>query len=200
VRSLFEEAERRAPCVLFIDELDALGGRRSAGGHGSEEHEHTLNQLLAQMDGFGSSARVLVIGATNRLSALDPALVRPGRFDRVLQLPLPDEAARIQILRVHARRTVLEESEELLKHVARASGGLSGAELENLVNEAAISAVRHERLHVTRSDFDAVLAEYRQSRGQSDTGSADHVGKAWAIVQQALSRPAFAGAAIEEND
>merc|ERR1712070_133158 len=107
------EAASQQPCVLFIDELDALGGKRSGRGGGSEEHEHTLNQLLAQMDGMSSSSRVLVIGATNRLAALDPALVRPGRFDRVLQIDLPDEDARRQILQVHASRTRISSEDDI---------------------------------------------------------------------------------------
>jgi len=200
VRTLFEEAARRAPCVLFIDELDALGGRRSAGGHGSEEHEHTLNQLLAQMDGVGSSARILVIGATNRLAALDPALVRPGRFDRVLQLPLPDDVGRVQILQVHTRRTKLASPEDqIIKHVAHSTSGLSGAELANLVNEAAISAVRAGRQCVTHADFELALAQYKQSRVHAAQPSGASFEQALSLVAQAMGAPR-SGTTIEEND
>ena len=165
VRNLFDEATRRAPCVVFIDELDALGSARSRGGGGGcEEHDHALNQLLAQMDGIGSAANVLVIGATNRLSALDPALTRPGRFDRVLQLSLPDEASRLAILRVHAGRTPLARPEEVLPRVARATAGFSGAELANLVNEAAIGAARAGEARVSSEHYGEALRVYKESR------------------------------------
>ena len=165
VRTLFEDAARRAPCVLFIDELDALGAARNrAGSGGSDEHDHTLNQLLAMMDGIGSSSGVLVMGATNRLAALDPALTRPGRFDRVLQLKLPNEAGRLAILQVHAARTPCEASRVVLPRVAAATEGFSGAELANLVNEAAIGAARVGDSHIRASHFDAALHTFRLTR------------------------------------
>ena len=165
VRSLFDEAARRAPCVLFIDELDAIGTARSArGGGGSDEHDHTLNQLLASMDGMGAVAGVLVMGATNRLGALDPALTRPGRFDRVLTLELPDETGRLEILRVHASRAPLERPEAVLPAVAARTAGCSGAELANLVNEAAICAVRANDTAVRGEHFEAALSSFLASR------------------------------------
>ena len=178
VRTLFEEAARRAPCVLFIDELDAVGGRRGAGGAagGLEEHEHTLNQLLAQMDGVGTVASVLVVGATNRLASLDPALLRPGRFDRVLQLQLPDAEARLAILHVHARRVAIADAARVLPAMAAAADGLSGAELANLVNEAAISAVRANREQLTMDDFASSLQQYRASRAPAQRGGGGGAG------------------------
>ena len=139
----FKSAPPRVPEDLPA-QIDALGSKRRGGAAagGNEEHDQTLNQLLALMDGIGSSPGVLVIAATNRLAALDPALTRPGRFDRILTLSLPDEAARLAILRVHAAKTPLEAAERVLPRVARATAGLSGAELAHLVNEAAIGAVR----------------------------------------------------------
>ena len=145
VRTLFDEAARRAPCVLFIDELDALGSSRSGrSGGGTEEHDQTLNQLLAMMDGISARPGVLVIAATNRLSSLDSALTRPGRFDRILQLQLPDEAARLAILAVHAKRTQLHEADRVLPGIAKVTDGFSGADLAHVVNEAAIFAVRSQ--------------------------------------------------------
>lgn len=175
VRNLFEEAARRAPCVLFIDELDALGtsrsGRSSVGGH--EEHDQTLLMLLAMMDGIGSSPGVLVIAATNRPDALDPALTRPGRFDRVLHLELPDEEGRLAILRVHAAHTPLEAPERVLPHVAAATVGYSGAELANLVNEAAVGAVRAGESQVRGVHFDEALHSFSSTRApRSASGAA----------------------------
>ena len=180
VRSLFEDAARHAPCVLFIDELDAIGSSRSARGlsGGSEEHDQTLNQLLALMDGLGSSPGILVMAATNRLTALDPALTRPGRFDRVLQLTLPDEDARMQILRVHAAKTALEngsgngggksggggQTDAILRRIARETSGFSGAELAGVVNEAAIAAVRAGDEAVRSSHLERAVAEFKVAR------------------------------------
>ena len=180
VRSLFEDAARHAPCVLFIDELDAIGSSRSARGlsGGSEEHDQTLNQLLALMDGLGSSPGILVMAATNRLTALDPALTRPGRFDRVLQLTLPDEDARMQILRVHAAKTALEhgsgngggksggggQTDAMLRRIARETSGFSGAELAGVVNEAAIAAVRAGDEAVRSSHLERAVAEFKLAR------------------------------------
>ena len=155
VRTLFDEAARRAPCVVFIDELDAVGGARSGRGGGSEEHEHTLNQLLAAMDGVTSTARVIVMGATNRLKALDAALVRPGRFDRVLTLQLPDEAGRRDVLAVHARRAPLEEREGTLRAVAARTAGWSRRARQP---QRGGRRGRAGRDAVTRGDFDDALA------------------------------------------
>eukprot|EP00967_Tisochrysis_lutea_P049578 scaffold60756_cov35-Tisochrysis_lutea.AAC.2 len=187
VRSIFEEASRIAPCVLFIDEIDALGSRRADHG-GTEEHDHTLNQLLALMDGFRSDPRVLVIGATNRLASLDAALVRPGRFDRVVHLDLPDEAGRFHILSVHCRGVQVAEPKETIRRVAANAGGLCGAELSNLVNEAAIRATRRAGEALEYDDFAAALEEYQSSRtnrsspanGQAMPGMADP--QQWAMA------------------
>ena len=173
MRTLFEEASRRAPCVLFIDELDALGRSRSmGGGGGTEEHDQTLNQLLAMMDGIASRPGVLVIAATNRLAALDSALTRPGRFDRVLQLKLPNEAERLSILQVHAGKTALEDAERVLPGIARRTEGFSGADLSHVVNEAAILAVRAKEDCVKGSHLELAVIEFRASRDTSSGASA----------------------------
>jgi cell division protease FtsH len=155
VRDLFEQARTRAPAIVFIDEIDALGTRRDHGGYaGSDEREQTLNQLLAEMDGFEESAGVVVLAATNRPDALDPALRRPGRFDREVTVPLPDRAERGAILAVHARGKTLGADADL-EQVAAATPGFSGADLANLVNEAAVTAVRGGRSTLTAADFDS---------------------------------------------
>jgi cell division protease FtsH len=155
VRDLFEQARTRAPAIVFIDEIDALGARRDHGGYaGSDEREQTLNQLLAEMDGFEESAGVVVLAATNRPDALDPALRRPGRFDREVTVPLPDRAERGAILAVHARGKTLGADADL-EQVAAATPGFSGADLANLVNEAAVTAVRGGRSTLTAADFDS---------------------------------------------
>jgi cell division protease FtsH len=167
VRDLFEQARTRAPAIVFIDEIDALGARRDAGGMvGSEEREQTLNQLLAEMDGFEESGGVVVLAATNRPDALDPALRRPGRFDREVIVPLPDRAERGAILTSHARGKNLGPDADL-DQVAAATPGFSGADLANLVNEAAVTAVRGGRITLTAADFasarDRVLLGTRRS-------------------------------------
>jgi cell division protease FtsH len=155
VRDLFEQARMRAPAIVFIDEIDALGARRDAGGlAGSDEREQTLNQLLAEMDGFEESAGVVVLAATNRPDALDPALRRPGRFDREVIVPLPDRAERSAILTAHARGKNLGPDADL-DQIAAATPGFSGADLANLVNEAAVTAVRAGRFTLTAADFDS---------------------------------------------
>jgi cell division protease FtsH len=154
VRDLFEQARTRAPAIVFIDEIDALGARRDAGGIvGSDEREQTLNQLLAEMDGFEDAAGVVVLAATNRPDALDPALRRPGRFDREVIVPLPDRAERAAILASHARGKNLGPDADL-EQVAAATPGFSGADLANLVNEAAVTAVRGGRTTLVAADFD----------------------------------------------
>jgi cell division protease FtsH len=155
VRDLFEQARTRGPAIVFIDEIDALGARRDAGGFaGSDEREQTLNQLLAEMDGFEESAGVVVLAATNRPDALDPALRRPGRFDREVVVPLPDRAERAAILACHARGKDLGPDADL-DQIAAATPGFSGADLAGLVNEAAVTAVRGGRTTLAAADFDA---------------------------------------------
>jgi len=155
VRDLFEQARARGPAIVFIDEIDALGARRDHGGYaGSDEREQTLNQLLAEMDGFEESAGVVVLAATNRPDALDPALRRPGRFDREVIVPLPDRAERSAILAAHARGTTLGPDTDF-DEIAAATPGFSGADLANLVNEAAVTAVRAGRTSLTTADFAA---------------------------------------------
>jgi cell division protease FtsH len=153
VRNLFEQARDRAPAIVFIDEIDALGARRTADGFvGSDEREQTLNQLLAEMDGFDQASGVVVLAATNRPDALDPALRRPGRFDREVLVPLPNRAERAAILAAHARGKHLEPGVDL-GEVAAATPGFSGADLANLVNEAAVTAVRGGRTTLSVADF-----------------------------------------------
>ncbi|MEI7973559.1 MAG: ATP-dependent zinc metalloprotease FtsH [Bdellovibrio sp.] len=154
VRDLFEQGKKSAPCLIFIDEIDAVGRHRGAGlGGGHDEREQTLNQLLVEMDGFESNEGVILIAATNRPDVLDPALLRPGRFDRRVVVSKPDLAGRKQILEVHVRKTPLGPDVDLEK-VARGTPGFSGADLENLVNEAALIAARAEKKYLTMEDFE----------------------------------------------
>ena len=154
VRDMFEQAKKNAPCIIFIDEIDAVGRQRGAGlGGGNDEREQTLNQLLVEMDGFESNQTVIVIAATNRPDVLDPALQRPGRFDRQVVVPLPDIRGREQILNVHAKKVPLDESVDL-SALARGTPGFSGADLANLVNEAALFAGRRNKIKVDQSDFE----------------------------------------------
>jgi cell division protease FtsH len=155
VRDLFQQARTRAPAIVFIDEIDALGARRDHGGFpGSDEREQTLNQLLAEMDGFDDAGGVVVLAATNRPDALDPALRRPGRFDREVTVPLPNRAERRAILAAHARGKNLDPGTDF-GQIAAATPGFSGADLANLVNEAALTAVRGGRITLTAADFAA---------------------------------------------
>ncbi len=157
VRDLFAEARKRAPAIIFIDEIDAIGQRRASGGGAyvsNDEREQTLNQLLAEMDGFEPTAGIVVLAATNRPEILDPALLRPGRFDRQVTIPLPNVSERAAILAVHCRGKQLDPGVDL-SAVARGTPGFSGADLANLVNEAAIFAVREGRHVLTAADFDA---------------------------------------------
>ena len=154
VRDMFDQAKKNAPCILFIDEIDAVGRSRGAGyGGGNDEREQTLNQLLVEMDGFEANEGIIIVAATNRADVLDPALLRPGRFDRQVQVPNPDIKGREKILRVHARKTPLGPDVDL-RIIARGAPGFSGAELANLVNEAALSAARIGRRVVTMEDFE----------------------------------------------
>ena len=154
VRDLFEQGKKHAPCIIFIDEIDAVGRQRGAGlGGGHDEREQTLNQLLVEMDGFESNEGVILVAATNRPDVLDPALLRPGRFDRRVVVNKPDVRGREAILDVHSRRTPLSKNVDL--HViARQTPGFSGADLENLVNEAALLAARENKKFLDMSDFE----------------------------------------------
>ncbi len=154
VRDLFEQARKSAPCIIFIDELDAVGRARGSGlGGGHDEREQTLNQMLVEMDGFSPEPGVIVIAATNRPDVLDPALLRPGRFDRQVTVALPDVQERLDILRIHTKRVHMTSDVEL-DRIARATPGTSGADLANLVNEAALFAARKDRKEVTMDDFE----------------------------------------------
>ncbi len=155
VRDLFDQAKKNAPCIIFIDEIDAVGRHRGAGlGGGHDEREQTLNQLLVEMDGFEVNQGVIILAATNRPDVLDPALLRPGRFDRQVVVPQPDVKGRLEILKVHTRNIPLDEHVNL-DEIARGTPGFSGADLENLVNEAALLAARKTKSKVERSDFEA---------------------------------------------
>jgi cell division protease FtsH len=154
VRDLFIQAKKNAPCIIFIDEIDAVGRHRGAGlGGGHDEREQTLNQLLVEMDGFEANEGVILIAATNRPDVLDPALLRPGRFDRQVVVPIPDLKGREAILKVHTRRTPMADT---VDHsiLARSTPGFSGADLENLVNEAALFAARAGKELITMEDFE----------------------------------------------
>ncbi|MFZ5594383.1 MAG: ATP-dependent zinc metalloprotease FtsH [Pseudomonadota bacterium] len=154
VRDMFEQAKKHAPCIIFIDEIDAVGRHRGAGlGGGHDEREQTLNQLLVEMDGFEGSEGVIVIAATNRPDVLDPALLRPGRFDRQVVVPLPDVRGREQVLKVHMRKVPLDDDVNAAI-IARGTPGFSGADLANLVNEAALFAARANRRSVSMRDFE----------------------------------------------
>ncbi len=154
VRDLFAQGKKQAPCLVFIDEIDAVGRHRGAGlGGGHDEREQTLNQLLVEMDGFEANEGVILIAATNRPDVLDPALLRPGRFDRRVMVPRPDVRGREEILRVHSRRVPMDDNVDV-GTLARTTPGFSGADLENLVNEAALLAARHNKEKVDMEDFE----------------------------------------------
>ncbi len=154
VRDMFEQAKKNAPCIIFIDEIDAVGRHRGAGlGGGNDEREQTLNQLLVEMDGFEANEGVILIAATNRPDVLDPALLRPGRFDRQIVVPRPDVIGREKILRVHVRKVPLAPDVDL-RVIARGTPGFSGADLANIVNEAALLAARRSKRLVTRQEFE----------------------------------------------
>lgn len=154
VRDLFENAKKNAPCIIFIDEIDAVGRQRGAGlGGGHDEREQTLNQLLVEMDGFGANEGIIIVAATNRPDILDPALLRPGRFDRQITVDRPDVTGREAVLKVHARNKPLDESVNL-KAIAQRTPGFSGADLENLLNEAALVAARRNKKKIDMTDLD----------------------------------------------
>ena len=154
VRDMFEQAKRQAPCIVFIDEIDAVGRHRGAGlGGGHDEREQTLNQLLVEMDGFEQNEGIIIIAATNRPDVLDPALLRPGRFDRQVVVPLPDIRGREQILKVHMKKVPIGEDVDP-SVIARGTPGFSGADLANLVNEAALVAARSGKKLVGMEQMD----------------------------------------------
>lgn len=174
VRDLFTQGKKNAPCIIFIDEIDAVGRHRGAGlGGGHDEREQTLNQLLVEMDGFESNEGVILVSATNRPDVLDPALLRPGRFDRQVVVPLPDVKGREKILEVHARKTPLATDVDF-SVIARGTPGFSGADIENLVNESVLYAARFNKEKVTMSDFEyakdkVMMGTERKSMVISDT-------------------------------
>ena len=165
VRDLFQQAKEKAPCIVFIDEIDAIGKKRDGQIGGNDEREQTLNQLLTEMDGFEDNTGVIILAATNRPESLDPALLRPGRFDRRVPVELPDLKGREDILKVHAKKIKVGDNVDYNK-VARMASGASGAELANIVNEAALRAVRDNRKFVTQEDLEesieVVIAGYQK--------------------------------------
>lgn len=174
VRDLFDQAKKNAPCIIFIDEIDAVGRQRGAGlGGGHDEREQTLNQLLVEMDGFEGNEGIIILAATNRPDVLDPALLRPGRFDRQIVVPVPDVKGRLEILKVHTRKIPLADGVPLEK-IARGTPGFTGADLSNLVNEAALVAARKSKDKVDMSDFEfakdkVLMGVERKSMVISDT-------------------------------
>ena len=197
VRDLFRQANEKAPCIVFIDEVDAIGGKRDGRIGGNDEREQTLNQLLTEMDGFDSSKGVVILAATNRPESLDPALLRPGRFDRRVPVELPDLKGREEILKVHAKKVQIQPNVDF-GAVARAASGASGAELANIVNEAALRAVRDGRKTVTQADLEesveVIIAGYqKKNRVLSDKEKmvvAYHeIGHALVAAKQSESAP-----------
>ena len=165
VRDLFNQAKEKAPCIVFIDEIDAIGKKRDGQIGGNDEREQTLNQLLTEMDGFEENNGVIILAATNRPESLDPALTRPGRFDRRIPVELPDLKGREEILKVHAKKVKMADNVDYNK-IARMASGASGAELANIINEAALRAVRDNRRYVTQEDLEesieVVIAGYQK--------------------------------------
>ena len=198
VRDLFTQAKEKAPCIVFIDEIDAIGQKRSGGQYGgNDEREQTLNQLLTEMDGFEDNSGVIILAATNRPESLDPALTRPGRFDRRVPVELPDLKGREDILKVHAKKVKLAENVDF-NVVARMASGASGAELANIVNEAALRAVRDGRKLVTQSDLEesieVVIAGYQKKNAimtdhEKKIVSYHEVGHALVAAMQTHSAP-----------
>ena len=198
VRDLFSQAKEKAPCIVFIDEIDAIGQKRSGGQYGgNDEREQTLNQLLTEMDGFDDNSGVIILAATNRPESLDPALTRPGRFDRRVPVELPDLKGREEILKVHARKIKLAENVDF-STVARMASGASGAELANIVNEAALRAVRDGRKFATEADMEesieVVIAGYQKKNAiltdkEKWTVSYHEIGHALVAAMQTHSAP-----------
>ena len=197
VRDLFKQASEKAPCIVFIDEIDAVGKKRDGRIGGNDEREQTLNQLLTEMDGFDGSKGVVILAATNQPDSLDPALLRPGRFDRRIPVELPDLQGRVDILKVHAKKIKLADNVDF-NAIARAASGASGAELANIVNEAALHAVRCGRKFATQADLmesvEVVIAGYqKKNRILSDKEklivSYHEVGHALVAAMQTNSAP-----------
>ena len=197
VRDLFKQAKEKAPCIVFIDEIDAIGQRRDARAMGNDEREQTLNQLLTEMDGFEGNNGVMILAATNRPESLDPALTRPGRFDRRVPVELPDLKGREAILRVHAKHVKTDGSVDFNK-IARMSSGASGAELANIVNEAALRAVRAGRSAATEADMEesieVVIAGYQKknailTESERRTVAYHEIGHAIVAAEQSGSAP-----------
>ena len=197
VRDLFKQAKEKAPCIVFIDEIDAIGQKRDGRVGGNDEREQTLNQLLTEMDGFEGNNGVIILAATNRPESLDPALTRPGRFDRRVPVELPDLKGREEILKVHAKKVKLDESVDFNK-IARMASGASGAELANIINEAALRAVRDGRRYVTQSDLEesieVVIAGYQKKNAiltdqEKRIVSYHEVGHALVAAMQTHSAP-----------
>ena len=198
VRDLFKQAKEKSPCIVFIDEIDAIGQKRHSGGMGgNDEREQTLNQLLTEMDGFEENTGVIILAATNRPESLDPALTRPGRFDRRVPVELPDLAGREAILKVHAKKIRLTEDADL-HTIARMAAGASGAELANIINEAALRAVRSGRVIVTEADLEesieVVIAGYQKksavlSDQEKKVVAYHEIGHALVAARQSHSAP-----------
>ena len=197
VRDLFRQAKEKAPCIVFIDEIDAIGQKRDGRVGGNDEREQTLNQLLTEMDGFETNNGVIILAATNRPESLDPALTRPGRFDRRVPVELPDLKGREEILKVHAKKVKLAENVDF-SVIARMASGASGAELANIVNEAALRAVRENRSYVTQADLEesieVVIAGYQKKNAiitdQEKKVVAYHeIGHALVAAKQSNSAP-----------
>ena len=197
VRDLFKQAKEKAPCIVFIDEIDAIGQKRDGRAGGNDEREQTLNQLLTEMDGFEGNNGVIILAATNRPESLDPALTRPGRFDRRVPVELPDLKGREEILKVHAKKVKLDESVDFNK-IARMASGASGAELANIINEAALRAVRDGRRYVTQLDLEesieVVIAGYQKKNAiltdqEKRIVSYHEVGHALVAAMQTHSAP-----------
>ena len=197
VRDLFKQAKEKAPCIVFIDEIDAIGKKRDSRMGGNDEREQTLNQLLTEMDGFEGNNGVIILAATNRPESLDPALLRPGRFDRRVPVELPDLKGREAILEVHARKVKLEGNVDFTA-IARMASGASGAELANIVNEAALRAVRQGRKTVSQADLEesieVVIAGYQKknailSDGEKRTVAYHEIGHALVAAMQTHSAP-----------
>ena len=197
VRDLFRQAKEKAPCIVFIDEIDAIGQKREGRIGGNDEREQTLNQLLTEMDGFETNNGVIILAATNRPESLDPALTRPGRFDRRVPVELPDLKGRKDILKVHARKVKMDESVDF-SVIARMASGASGAELANIINEAALRAVRENRKYVTQSDLEesieVVIAGYQKKNAiltdqEKKVVSYHEIGHALVAAKQTNSAP-----------
>ena len=197
VRDLFRQAKEKAPCIVFIDEIDAIGQKRDGRVGGNDEREQTLNQLLTEMDGFETNNGVIILAATNRPESLDPALTRPGRFDRRVPVELPDLKGREEILKVHAKKVRLDQSVDFAE-IARMASGASGAELANIVNEAALRAVRENRQYVTQADLEesieVVIAGYQKKNAiltdyEKKVVAYHEIGHALVAAKQSNSAP-----------